>query len=78
MSHNSLDSVHSKSEQLDLEQGKEKLTDPDAPYGGHEARRKLERKLVRKLDLRMSILIIIYILNYVRHFSVLLQFGTNQ
>ncbi|KAI0368084.1 MFS general substrate transporter [Pilatotrama ljubarskyi] len=39
--------------------------DPDAEFGGHEARKKLERKLLRKLDLRMSILIVIYILNYV-------------
>ena len=40
--------------------------DPDADFGGHEARKKLERRLLRKLDLRMSILIVIYILNYVR------------
>ncbi|KAL7282267.1 MFS general substrate transporter [Trametes coccinea BRFM310] len=39
--------------------------DPDAEFGGHGARKKLERKLLRKLDLRMSILIVIYILNYV-------------
>ncbi len=40
--------------------------DPDADFGGYEARRKLERRLLRKLDLRMSILVVIYILNYVR------------
>ncbi len=40
--------------------------DPDAEFGGHEARRKLEQRLLRKLDLRMSILVVIYILNYVR------------
>ncbi|KAI0751563.1 MFS general substrate transporter [Daedaleopsis nitida] len=39
--------------------------DPDAEFGGYEARKKLERGLLRKLDLRMSILIVIYILNYV-------------
>ncbi|RPD80670.1 MFS general substrate transporter [Lentinus tigrinus ALCF2SS1-7] len=39
--------------------------DPDAEFGGLEARRKLERGLLRKLDLRMSILIVIYILNYI-------------
>ncbi|KAI9001386.1 MFS general substrate transporter [Trametes punicea] len=39
--------------------------DPDAEFGGHEARKKLERRLLRKLDLRMSILVVIYILNYV-------------
>ena len=69
MSHNSTKSVHSKSEQLDLEQirsGKEDRHDPDEEFGGSEARKKLERKLLRKLDLRMSILIVIYILNYVR------------
>ena len=40
--------------------------DPDAEFGGHEARRKLERGLLRKLDIRMSILIFIYVLNCVR------------
>ena len=45
--------------------------DPDAEFGGHEARVKMEKKLVRKLDARMCILIIIYILNYVsNNFSV--------
>jgi hypothetical protein len=39
--------------------------DPDAPYGGREARLALERKLLWKLDLRMSIMVFIYILNYV-------------
>lgn len=38
--------------------------DPDAQYGGHEARLALEKKLLWKVDLRMSILIFIYILNY--------------
>ena len=45
-------------------------SDPDAEFGGREARRKLERKLLRKLDWRMSILVVIYILNYVRESSV--------
>jgi hypothetical protein len=40
--------------------------DPNAEFGGAEARRVLERKLLRKIDLRMSILVVIYILNYVR------------
>ena len=68
MSGNSTKSVHSKGEEVDLEQvrSKEQKFDLDAEFGGHEARKKLERKLLRKLDLRMSILIVIYILNYVR------------
>ena len=40
--------------------------DPDAEFGGSDARKKLEARLLRKLDARMCILIIIYILNYVR------------
>jgi len=43
----------------------EAALDPDAEFGGAEARRKLERRLLLKLDARMSILVIIYILNYV-------------
>ncbi|KAH8118286.1 sugar transporter [Phellopilus nigrolimitatus] len=39
--------------------------DPDAEFGGHEARKKMERNLLRKLDARLSILIVIYILNYI-------------
>jgi hypothetical protein len=39
--------------------------DPDAEFGGREARQKLEHRLLRKLDLRMSIFVVIYILNYV-------------
>lgn len=42
--------------------------DPDAEFGGPEARKKMERKLLWKLDLRMFILVIIYILNYVKIF----------
>jgi hypothetical protein len=41
--------------------------DPDAEFGGTEARKKLEKRLLRKLDARMSILIVIYILNYVSY-----------
>ena len=41
------------------------IDDPDAEFGGTEARKRMEHRLVRKLDLRMCILIIIYILNYV-------------
>ena len=48
--------------------------DPDAEFGGHEARQELERKLVRKIDIRMSILTVIYILNYVRTCGGLLGF----
>lgn len=40
-------------------------SDPDAEFGGTEARKRMERRLVRRLDMRMCILIIIYILNYV-------------
>ena len=39
--------------------------DPDAEFGGTEARKKLEKRLLLKLDARMSILVVIYILNYV-------------
>ncbi|KAJ8474746.1 hypothetical protein ONZ45_g15847 [Pleurotus djamor] len=39
--------------------------DPDAEFGGREARLVLEKKLLWKIDLRMSILIVIYILNYI-------------
>lgn len=39
--------------------------DPDAEFGGTEARKKLERRLLWKLDARMFILVIIYILNYI-------------
>jgi hypothetical protein len=42
--------------------------DPDAEFGGTEARKKLERKFLLKLDLRMSIMVVIYILNYVHLF----------
>lgn len=39
--------------------------DPNAQFGGLEARKKLEKKLLLKVDARMSILLLIYILNYV-------------
>ena len=39
--------------------------DPDAEFGGTEARKRLEKKLLLKLDARMSILVVIYILNFV-------------
>jgi MFS family permease len=39
--------------------------DPDAEFGGTEARKALEKKLLWKVDLRMSILVFIYILNYI-------------
>lgn len=47
--------------------GQQGGVDPDAKYGGHQARIVLEKKLLWKLDLRMSILIFIYILNYVSY-----------
>ena len=47
----------------------ETALDPDAEFGGPEARKKLERKLLLKLDARMSILVVIYILNYVSFMS---------
>lgn len=49
-----------------IEEEKGINNDPDAEFGGTEARRLLETKLVRKIDLRMSIMVVIYILNYVR------------
>ncbi|PPQ95009.1 hypothetical protein CVT25_000246 [Psilocybe cyanescens] len=39
--------------------------DPDAEFGGTEARKILEKKLLWKVDCRMSILVLIYILNYI-------------
>ncbi|KAH9483060.1 putative transporter C11D3.18C [Psilocybe cubensis] len=39
--------------------------DPDAEFGGTEARKVLEKKLLWKVDCRMSILVLIYILNYI-------------
>ncbi|KAF8639982.1 hypothetical protein AX17_001228 [Amanita inopinata Kibby_2008] len=39
--------------------------DPDAQFGGTEARKALERKLLLKIDLRMSIMVVVYILNYI-------------
>ena len=44
---------------------RQETVDPNAEFGGTEARRKLEKRLLWKLDLRMSILVFIYILNYV-------------
>lgn len=49
----------------DVESVQVGVEDPDAEFGGAEARRKLERRLLLKLDARMFILVIIYILNYV-------------
>ncbi|KAF9782268.1 MFS general substrate transporter [Thelephora terrestris] len=43
----------------------EAALDPNAEFGGTEARKGLEERLLRKLDARMSILIVIYILNYI-------------
>ncbi|KAI0347085.1 MFS general substrate transporter [Trametopsis cervina] len=57
----SLKHIDSDNEKIEVD----KLADPDAEFGGAEARKKLERKLLWKIDLRMSILILIYILNYV-------------
>lgn len=47
----------------------EAALDPNAEYGGTEARKKLEKSLLFKLDARMSILVVIYILNYVSRTS---------
>ncbi|KAF8915937.1 MFS general substrate transporter [Mucidula mucida] len=60
-------SVHEKSDPEDVQEFDDKhvYEDPDAKYGGHEARLKLEKKLLLKVDIRMSILIFIYILNYI-------------
>ena len=43
----------------------ETATDPDAEFGGTDARKKLEKQFLLKVDARMSILTVIYILNYV-------------
>ena len=45
----------------------EAASDPDAEFGGTEARKQLEKRLLLKLDARMSILIVIYVLNYVSY-----------
>lgn len=42
----------------------EATSDPDAEFGGTEARKEAEKRLLRKVDIRMSILVVIYILNY--------------
>lgn len=42
-------------------------SDPDAEFGGTEARKKLEKRLVFKVDIRMFIIVIIYILNFVSY-----------
>ena len=38
--------------------------DPNAQFGGLEARKALEKKLLRKVDIRMMILIVVYMMNY--------------
>jgi hypothetical protein len=53
--------------------GVDDSNDPDAEFGGLEARKRLEKTLLLKLDLRMSILIVIYILNYVSTFRNVLH-----
>ncbi|KAF8076337.1 MFS general substrate transporter [Lyophyllum atratum] len=62
-------SVHSNEKDAEKQTGSlhydVSTEDPDAEFGGTEARRKLERKLLWKVDMRMSIMVIIYILNYV-------------
>ena len=57
-------------EEIDVAKS-EGYDDPDAEFGGNEARKKLERRLLWKIDLRMSILVLIYILNYVRAWSLI-------
>lgn len=58
-------SSHEKADPEHIQHELNGSDDPDAKFGGHEARKKLEKKLLRKVDLRMSVLIFIYILNYV-------------
>ncbi|RDB22569.1 hypothetical protein Hypma_010246 [Hypsizygus marmoreus] len=62
-------SLHSNEKDLEQEQNGQTYDphaeDPDAEFGGTEARRKLERRLLWKVDARMSILVVIYILNYI-------------
>ena len=65
----SVSSIHEKADPEYIHQELDGSDDPDAKFGGHEARKKLEKKLLLKLDLRMSILIFIYILNYVSFLS---------
>ncbi|KIM90743.1 hypothetical protein PILCRDRAFT_59096 [Piloderma croceum F 1598] len=57
--------LHDEDERRDETGVNDLNADPDAEFGGEEARKLLEKKLLWKLDLRMSILIVIYILNYI-------------
>jgi zinc transporter ZupT len=54
LSHEEKDSVSLKGTAIEV-------GDPDAQWGGKEARQRLERKLLLKLDLRMGILVVIYV-----------------
>lgn len=54
-------------------------SDPDAKFGGREARLALERKLLWKIDLRiLGVLVPIYILNYVCADQYVLQPFSNE
>ena len=64
----SKDSKETGSDEYVLEhhsKGSEVASDPDAEFGGTEARKELERRLLLKLDARMSLLVLIYVLNHV-------------
>lgn len=63
-----MSSIHSTDKDLEkFPESRHELNveDPDAQFGGTEARRQLERKLLWKVDARMSIMVVIYILNYI-------------
>jgi hypothetical protein len=62
--------IHKKPRDEDQRDDVQDSDDPDAEFGGSEARNQLEKNLLWKLDLRMSILIVIYILNYARSFRI--------
>ncbi|KAF9482432.1 MFS general substrate transporter [Pholiota conissans] len=60
-----LDKITDYEKQVERAGSTDSPEDPDAEFGGTEARKVLEKKLLLKIDLRMSILIFIYILNYI-------------
>ncbi|KAJ4466499.1 MFS general substrate transporter [Lentinula aciculospora] len=60
------DSTHADKEKAEINETQGDEPDPDAKFGGREARLALERKLLWKIDLRiLGVLVPIYILNYV-------------
>ena len=59
MSSSKASSVADAEKNVDVVVQPSNVDDPDAEFGGCEARQKLERGLLRKLDMRMSSLIVV-------------------